>query len=142
MSRILITGGAGYIGSVLAPLLLSQGHKVTVVDNFMYNQVHSLANCCNNPLFDIVNYDVRQFDYNLLKDYNVIIPLAALVGAPLCKKAVEVNEINYYVISRTVSHLKPDQLLIYPNTNSGYGSSGVEEVTEETLLNPISFYGV
>ena len=84
---ILVTGGAGYLGSILVPELLAAGHRVTVLDNFMYLQ-NSLAQCCANPKFDVVNGDARSADTirPLLKLADVIIPLAAIVGAPLCKK--------------------------------------------------------
>ncbi|WP_292741755.1 NAD(P)-dependent oxidoreductase [Nostoc sp. JL31] len=84
--KILLTGGAGYIGSVLTPTLLAQGYEVTVLDNFMFHQ-NSLADCCQYDGFQVVRGDCRDEDSvkYLLKDADVIIPLAALVGAPLCK---------------------------------------------------------
>ena len=85
--RILVTGGAGYLGSILVPHLLASGHEVTVLDNFMYKQ-NSLATCCANESFDVINADVRNIEIikKIIPSYDVIIPLAALVGAPICSK--------------------------------------------------------
>ena len=82
--KVLVTGGAGYLGSIMVPDLLKAGHKVTVLDNFMFKQ-DSLNHCCYNPNFSVVKGDVRQKSTmaKLLKSADVIIPLAALVGAPL-----------------------------------------------------------
>ena len=86
MKKILITGGAGYIGSVLTYELLNLGHEVTVIDNFMYSQ-NSLSMCFKFKTFKVEKYDVRNLSYQkLIKENDVIIPLAALVGAPICKK--------------------------------------------------------
>ena len=85
--KILVTGGAGYLGSVLVPALLESGHAVTVIDNFMYKQ-NSLATLCTNNNFNVVNADVRNTSRlkSLYSSHDVIIPLAALVGAPICSK--------------------------------------------------------
>lgn len=142
--KVLITGGAGYIGSVLAPMLLQEGHCVTVLDNFLFNQ-STLLDCCHNPNFQIVRGDAR--DETLVKklmdgaDY--IFPLACLTGAPLCAKMPQeatttvVDGINIIIKNR-----KPGQKIIYPTTNSGYGigESG-KHCMEETPLRPISLYG-
>lgn len=142
--KVLITGGAGYIGSVLVPMLLEAGHSVTVIDNFFYNQV-SLLDCCRYPTFSVVRGDAR--DRQLMekhiqgKDY--IIPLACLVGAPLCDKLPqEAKSINLDAIKLILELRLPEQKVIFPNTNSGYGV-GEEGVycTEETPLRPISLYG-
>jgi nucleoside-diphosphate-sugar epimerase len=84
---ILVTGGAGYLGSILVPELLAAGHRVTVLDTFMYGQ-NSLAHLCANQDFDVFNGDARAPDTlsRLVRDADVVIPLAALVGAPLCNK--------------------------------------------------------
>ena len=86
-SSILVTGGAGYLGSILVPELLAAGHRVTVLDNFMYLQ-NSLSANCANPNFDVVNGDTRSVDTlkPLVAKADYVFPLAALVGAPLCKK--------------------------------------------------------
>src|SRR4030067_1715269 len=144
MLRILVTGGAGYIGSILVPDLLSLGHGVTVLDNFMYGQ-NPLLECCAYRKFDVIRGDAR--DENILKpllnkvDY--IIPLAALVGAPLCNMdkvgPISTNRDAIALLSKIASK---DQRIIFPTTNSGYGI-GQNNVycTEDTPLNPISLYG-
>jgi nucleoside-diphosphate-sugar epimerase len=142
--NILVTGGAGYIGSILVPDLLSAGHNVTVIDNFMYRQV-SLLDCCNIDNLEIINGDVR--DHGLVQSKLVnadfIIPLACLVGAPLCdKKPLEARSINYDAIKDIISSKSSDQRIIFPTTNSGYGiGEKGKYCTEETPLNPISLYG-
>ncbi|MCX5815276.1 MAG: SDR family oxidoreductase [Proteobacteria bacterium] len=145
MYNILVTGGGGYIGSMLAPELLKLGNKVTVLDNFMYQQ-NSLLDCCVNDSFDVVRGDAR--DENVLKpllqkaDY--IIPLAALVGAPLCNKdKVGAATINRDAIASITKLISKEQRIVMPTTNSGYGvgQKGVY-CTEKTSLNPITLYGV
>ena len=142
--KILVTGGAGYIGSVLVPLLLSRGHKVTVIDNFMYGQT-SLLDCCSNESFSIIRGDVRNTD--LLKEQllqvDAIIPLACLTGAPLCDRdPVGARQINYEAVHFIAEHKSRDQRLIFPCTNSGYGV-GQEGIfcDENTPMRPISLYG-
>lgn len=142
--KILVTGGAGYIGSTLVPMLLEQGHSVTVVDNFMYRQ-HSLFGCCHYRTLTIVNGDVRNTSLmtSLLKDADIIIPLACLVGAPLCKRdPVGAQTINYDAIKFLLDNMSSSQRMIFPTTNSGYGigQKGIF-CTEDTPLNPISLYG-
>jgi len=142
--RILVTGGAGYIGSVLVRQLLDCGHQVTVLDNFLFNQT-SLLDCCPSPNFDIVRGDCRDERAlgALLPRHDVIIPLAAIVGAPVCDAdrtaAVSTNLEAIRSLCRMAS---PSQWILYPVTNSGYGvgEKGVE-CTEESPLRPISVYG-
>jgi len=142
--RFLITGGAGYIGSILVPELLRRGHVVTVLDNFMYDQ-SSLLECCGNENFFIHRGDARDEDIvkPLLKKVDYIIPLAALVGAPLCGQdktgAITTNRDAVNLLSRFSSK---KQRIIVPTTNSGYGigQKGVF-CTEETPINPITLYG-
>lgn len=142
--KILVTGGAGYLGSILVPELLQLGHKVTVLDNFMFAQ-SSLLECCQNPNFEIARGDARNESTikELSRDKDYIIPLAALVGVPLCNRD-EIGTIstNRDAIGTLTRILSKDQRIIMPVTNSGYGvgQNGIY-CTEETPLNPISTYG-
>jgi nucleoside-diphosphate-sugar epimerase len=142
--KILITGGAGYLGSVLCEHMLTAGHHVTVVDNLMFGQT-TLFHLCANPGFNFIRGDVRDEDLirRLVKDADVIIPLAALVGAPICDRDPWLaKQVNLEVV-KTINRLRSrSQLIIYPTTNSGYGTkSGDKFCTEETPLEPISLYG-
>ena len=144
MSKILVTGGAGYLGSVLVPELLKKGHEVTVLDSFMFGQ-NSLADCCYNDKFKVVRGDTRDRDLltKLCKDKDLVIPLAALVGAPLCSRdRIGTESTNRDAIKTLTEVLDKEQKIIIPITNSGYGigEKGVF-CTEETPLRPISFYG-
>lgn len=143
-NHVLVTGGAGYLGSILVPALLASGHRVTVLDNFLFRQ-NSLLECCAYDTFDVVRGDAREEDSlrPLLKKADYIIPLAALVGAPLCSRdtlgAVTTNRDAILTLAKLASK---EQRILYPNTNSGYGigQKGVF-CTEKTPLNPISLYG-
>lgn len=142
--KILITGGAGYLGSVLAPALLQAGYAVTVLDSFRFG-ANSLAGCCADPNFDAVRGDARDVDTvrPLLKDADVVIPLAALVGAPLCDRdKIGAVTINRDAVVMLTEEMGRDQRMLMPITNSGYGvgESG-KFCTEETPLKPISLYG-
>jgi len=142
--NILVTGAAGYLGSIMVPELLRLGHKVAVVDNFMFNQA-SLLECCNDDNFKVIRGDARDKDLmkGLMKDADAIFPLACLTGAPLCKKdPVGAQTINFDAIKMLLDMRSKDQVFIFPTTNSGYGV-GEEGIycTEETPLNPISIYG-
>lgn len=142
--NILLTGGAGYLGSILVPELLALGHRVTVVDNFRYVQ-HTLLECCANPNFEIVLGDCRdeRLMAPLVAAADAILPFAAIVGAPACARdevaATTINRDAVLMIQRLRS---PSQAVLMPITNSGYGigEPGVL-CTEETPLNPISLYG-
>jgi len=142
--NILITGGAGYLGSIMTPHLLGLGHEVTVLDNFMFRQ-NSLADCCQYESFNIVRGDCRDAEVvkPLLKDADIIIPLAALVGAPLCnddKSAAE--SVNHGAVKLICDDASADQRIIMPITNSGYGVGETGKFcTEETPLRPITLYG-
>ena len=143
-TRILVTGGAGYLGSVLCEHLLNAGYQVTVIDNLMYQQ-HSLLYLCAHPNFQFILGDVRDENLmrRLIKEAEVLLPLAAIVGAPACDRdpwlARSVNLEAIQLIKRLRS---PQQLIILPTTNSGYGThSGDVFCTEDTPLNPISLYG-
>lgn len=143
--KILITGGGGYIGSVLTPTLLSQGYEVTVVDNFMFHQ-NSLADCCQYETFNVVRGDCRDENLmkELIKDVDVIIPLAALVGAPLCNRdKIATETTNRDAIKMLCALASKEQRFLVPITNSGYGIGEKGKFcTEESPLNPISTYGV
>jgi len=142
--KILVTGGAGYLGSVLVPELLRQGHAVTVVDNFMYRQ-NSLAECCADPAFNVVRGDVRdeRLMLPLIANHDTVLPLAALVGAPLCDRdRIGAVTTNRDAVKLIVDALGQMQRLIIPITNSGYGVGDQGAFcTEESPLRPISLYG-
>ena len=143
--NILVTGGAGYLGSTLVPKLLSKDFKVTVVDNFMYEQA-SLNNCSYNENFEIINADIRSEEVmkSVLKKADVIIPLAALVGAPICKKdPIAASTTNHDAIIMMLKNLSKDQFVLMPTTNSAYGTGDANNFcNEESQLNPISQYAV
>lgn len=142
--NILITGGAGYIGSVLTRTLLDRGHRVTVLDNFLFGQA-TLLDCCPSPNFSVIRGDCR--DERILKvavrERDIVIPLAALVGAPVCDfDRAAATTTNLGAIESLLRLTSPSQRLLYPVTNSGYGigEQGVE-CTEDSPLKPISLYG-
>ena len=142
--NILITGGAGYLGSIVTPHLLNKGHEVTVLDNFLFRQ-NSLADCCHYESFNVVRGDCRDASIlkNLLKDADIIIPLAAMVGAPLCDQdKLAAESVNHSAVKLICDLVSPDQRIIIPITNSGYGVGEEGKFcTEETPLRPISLYG-
>jgi nucleoside-diphosphate-sugar epimerase len=141
---VLVTGGAGYLGSILVPELLAAGHRVTVLDTFMYSQ-NSLAHLCANPDFDVVHGDARAPNTlsPLLSKADMVIPLAALVGAPLCQKdPIAATTTNRDAIATLCKMLSPSQRVVMPTTNSGYGVGEPGKFcTEETPLRPVSLYG-
>ena len=144
-SSILVTGGAGYLGSILAPELLAAGHKVTVLDNFMFGQT-SLAECCAYETFDVVRGDSRDeaLVKKLLAKADVAIPLAAYVGAPMCKNdTIGTKTINQDAVEMLCRLASPSQRILMPVTNSGYGIGEKDKFcTEDSPLRPISLYGV
>jgi nucleoside-diphosphate-sugar epimerase len=141
--RILVTGGAGYIGSILVPELLSAGYEVTVVDSFRYGQP-SLAHVSASPMFHLVAGDVRdeKLMSGLVIKADTVIPLAALVGAPVCdRNPVEARTVNLESALWLFSRLSPRQRLLMPTTNSAYGSGQKNHACDETSpLNPVSSY--
>ncbi len=143
--QILVTGGAGYLGSTLVPELLAAGHKVTVLDNFMYSQ-NSLAHVCHHPDFDVVRGDVRVESavLPLLKKVDIIIPLAAYVGAPLCARdPVGASSTNHDAIVMMLKHVSRHQRILMPTTNSAYGTGDANNFcTEDSPLRPISLYAI
>lgn len=143
--RILVTGGAGYIGSVLVPQLLDRGHKVTVLDTFDRGTTE-LASSCANENFRPVRGDARDGRLldELIPKHDVLIPLAALVGAPLCKAdPIAARTLNQDAVLDLVKRTSDSQIVVYPTTNSGYGVGEAGKFcTEESPLRPISLYGV
>lgn len=143
--RILITGGAGYIGSILVPTLLERGHHVTVLDTFAAGDTY-LAQVCANANFEPVRGDARDMSVvePLLAKADIAIPLAALVGAPLCARdKIGATTLNRDAVVDLVKRTSADQRVIYPTTNSGYGIGAADAFcTEESPLRPVSLYGV
>ncbi len=143
--NILVTGGAGYLGSTMVPELLAVGHKVTVLDNFMFGQ-NSLAHVCHHPDFNVVRGDIRveKTIQPLIKKADIVIPLAALVGAPLCSKdPVGATTVNHDAIMMMLRLLSKDQIVLMPTTNSAYGTGDENNYcTEESPLRPISQYAI
>jgi len=141
---ILVTGGAGYLGSILVPALIDAGFKVTVLDNFMFKQ-NSLAHVCANPRFDVVRGDARDADLfkRLAAKADIVIPLAALVGAPLCSlDPIGATSLNLDGQLMLIDALSDDQWVLMPITNSGYGVGEEGQFcTEESPLRPLSLYG-
>ena len=142
--KILVTGAAGYIGSVLVPLLLKKGHEIIAIDNFMYKQT-SLLECCYSDKFSLINGDVRNTELveKHLKKVDAVLPLACLTGAPLCDKdPITARSVNFEAIKSILEKRSPNQIIIFPTTNSGYGigEKGIQ-CTEDTPLRPVSLYG-
>ena len=143
-TRVLVTGGAGYLGSVLCGQLLEAGFQVSVVDSLIYQQ-NSLFHLCANPSFDFSHGDVRDEGLMrpLISQADILIPLAAIVGAPACDRdPAFARSVNLEAIRLLKRLRSPRQLVVYPTTNSGYGTkSGDVFCTEDTALEPISLYG-
>ena len=139
--KVLITGGAGYLGSTLSERLLDNGYNVTVFDNLLYNQL-SVLHLFKRDNFKFIYGDVRNIDRlkELAPNFDVIIPLAAIVGMPACKLNPDLAiDINFNQIQNIIKLLSKDQKIILPNTNSQYGSSD-SVITEESPFNPLSLY--
>lgn len=143
--NILVTGGAGYLGSIMVSDLLYAGYKVTVLDNFMYRQA-SLNHVCYHPNFSVVKGDIRieSVMAPLMKKADIIIPLAALVGAPICNlDPVGATTVNHDAIFMMLKHLSREQIVLMPTTNSAYGTGDENNFcTEESPLRPVSQYAI
>ena len=143
--KILVTGGCGYLGSILVPMLLSAGYKVTVVDNMMYKQA-PLNHICSDQNFSFVGADVRIKDQMspLFASNDIIIPLAAFVGAPLCSAdPVGAHSVNNEAIKMMLAQISSNQLVLMPTTNSAYGSGNADNFCDESSpLKPISKYAI
>ena len=143
--KILVTGGAGYLGSTMVPALLDAGHEVTVVDNFMFGQT-SLNHVCHHPKFKVHKLDVRLKDkmLPLLKEAEVLIPVAGYVGAPLCAKdPIGAAAVNHEALLWMFDNVSKDQIILMPTTNSAYGTGDDNNFCdEESPLRPISQYAL
>jgi nucleoside-diphosphate-sugar epimerase len=144
-TKVLVTGGGGYIGSVLVPALLAEGHEVLVLDRFVHAQA-SLLDCCADERFSVIRGDCRERSVleRALQGADVVIPLAAVVGAPACQEdQVAARTVNLDAVRLLLSLRSKSQIVIYPTTNSGYGIGDPGAYcTEESPLRPISLYGV
>ncbi|WP_027720304.1 NAD-dependent epimerase/dehydratase family protein [Maridesulfovibrio zosterae] len=143
--KILVTGGAGYLGSTLVPILLSKGYEVTVLDNLLFGQT-PLLDCCHYPSFNFIKGDICDYSLvdELIAQHDIIIPLAAIVGAPACKMNPTVTDlVNKQAHMHIVNQTSKDQAVIFPTTNSGYGIGEKDAYcTEKSPLRPISEYGI
>jgi len=142
--KILVTGGAGYLGSILVPALLSKGYEVTVLDALIYNQT-PLLDCCINPGFQFVKGDIcnEALMRQLLAEVDIVMPLAAIVGAPACKANPTITRlVNLDAQLGMVRMISKEQMVFFPTTNSGYGIGEKDGFcTEASPLRPVSDYG-
>jgi len=145
MKKILITGGAGYLGSLISTILIEKDFKITVLDNLMHKK-NTLNHLSEENNFNFIKGDVRDSNLykKLIKENDIILPLACIVGAPLCEKNKELTkEVNQVAIDNLCKIKSKDQIIIYPTTNSGYGITDKNTIcTEDMELNPISLYGL
>ena len=142
--KILVTGGSGYIGSILVSKLLARGFEVVVLDNLVYDQI-SLLDCCANKNFNFIKGDICDHSLvnSLLSEFDVIIPLAAIVGVPACNINPTLSKlVNYDAHFNIINNVSPAQKVLFPTTNSGYGIGEKDSYcTEKSPLRPISEYG-
>ncbi len=144
MKKILITGGAGYIGTTLIPMLLEKNYEVTVLDSLLFNNGDKLIPFINNKNFNFIKGDIRDKNLilNIIKNKDIIIHLAALVGFPICREKgeKESRDINTLATKFLSESLQENQYLLFGSTGSNYGEV-IGLCTEETPLNPLSIYG-
>ncbi len=144
MKKILISGAAGYLGSTISTYFVNNGYDVIGVDNFFYKK-DTLSHLKNHKNFSFFELDVRedQFYNELITNVDIIFPLAGIVGAPLCDKNIDLTyQVNELSIRKLIKSISKDQIIIFPTTNSGYGTTSKDIIcTEEMKLNPISHYG-
>jgi nucleoside-diphosphate-sugar epimerase len=141
MKKVLITGGAGYLGSVLTEVLLNKGYQVTILDNLIYKQT-SVAPFTYDKNFKFILGDVTNESLlkSLVEQHDIIIPLAAIVGMPACKSQPELTvKVNYEQVKNITQWTSKNQMILIPNTNSQYGSS-TEIITEDSPFKPLSLY--
>jgi nucleoside-diphosphate-sugar epimerase len=144
--RVLVTGGLGYLGSIICEHLLDAGYHVTALDNLMYGTgQQGLYHLCANPAFDFVKGDVRdeKLMQTVLRRADIVFQLAAIVGASACDRdPLLATSVNLDAVRLLLRLRSPRQLIVFPNTNSGYGTTSGEMLcTEESPLQPISLYG-
>lgn len=139
--NVLVTGGAGYIGNLLVKELLDAGHRVTIVDNFMFGY-DSVLYIAGHPNIRVVKMDIRNEDVSYLDGQDVIFHLAAISGYPACEaNPNSARLINVEATAQIAEHLAKEQLLIYASTTSFYGAAGAR-IDEGAEVNPVSLYGV
>ncbi len=141
--RILVTGGAGYVGSTMVPMLLEQGHKVRVLDSLKFGG-QGLLPCCQNRFFELMKGDVcdEKVVAKALDGVDAIVHLAAIVGYPACKKEPQVAMTTNVEGTRTLLNLrKKDQKFMFASTGSIYGSVPDYVCNENTPRSPITLYG-
>lgn len=141
--KVLITGGAGYLGSVLCSYLVGSPYEVTVVDNFIYNQTPLLEHCwLGGKWFNVIRKDYRNLDKEFIQSFDFIIHLACLTGAPLSEFNYDSWDVNCHGVKALLKKCKEGQPFIFPCTNSGYGIGQTSILcNEDTPLNPLSAYG-